>query len=171
MLSTMTAGQEKSVVGEIDWVKVVFELPRADSEWPPVGTESMWAMRREGDRAELNNIPFFVRGYASGDVVRVEADGEGVLWVREAVEYSDNCTIRIIPVGGDGSSEARQAVLDAFTPLGVEGEGLARFNLVALHVPAGVDIRAVKQLVIQGAEAGRWHYEEGCVTDAWRAAG
>ncbi|MFE3755717.1 DUF4265 domain-containing protein [Nocardia tengchongensis] len=87
--------------------------------------------------------------------------GEVLLWVKEAVECSDNCVIRIVPIDGGGESAARQVVLDAFAPLGVEGEGLARFNLVALHVPASADIQAVKQ----------WHYEEGCVTDEWRAAG
>ncbi|WP_040835388.1 DUF4265 domain-containing protein [Nocardia brevicatena] len=158
------------MTGDVDRVKVVFELPRDVDGWPPVGTERMWAIRRDGDHVELNNIPFFVRGFASGDVVRVVADDEGVLWVKEASECSDNCTIRIIPVGGGGEVEARQAVLDAFSPLGVEGEGLARFNLVALHVPASADMRAVKQLMIQGAEDGRWHYEEGCVTEMWRAA-
>ncbi|MEV6139131.1 DUF4265 domain-containing protein [Nocardia sp. NPDC051990] len=157
--------------GEVDSVKVVFELPQDGDGWPPARTESMWAIRRNGDCVELNNIPFFVRGFASGDVVRVAADEEGVLWVKEAVECSDNCVIRIVPIDGGGEVAARQAVLDAFAPLGVEGEGLARFNLVALHVPASADMQAVKQLVIEGAEDGRWHYEEGCVTDEWRAAG
>ncbi|MCP9620805.1 DUF4265 domain-containing protein [Nocardia otitidiscaviarum] len=151
-------------------VKVVFRLPQDEGGWPPAGAESMWANRRNGDCVELNNIPFFVRGFASGDVVRVAADDDGVLWVEEVVEYSDNCTIRIIPIGGGGEVAARQAVLDAFAPLGVEGEGLAQFNLVALHVPASADLHAVKRLVVVGEEEGRWHYEEGSVTDEWRAA-
>ncbi|WP_246023549.1 DUF4265 domain-containing protein [Nocardia yunnanensis] len=151
-------------------VKVVFRLPQDEDGWPPAGTESMWANRRDGDCVELNNIPFFARGFSSGDVVRVAADDEGVLWVEEAVKWSGNCTIRIVPIGGGGEVAARQAVLDAFAPLGVEGEGLARFNLVALHVPAGADLHAVKRLVILGEEDGRWHYEEGCITDEWRAA-
>jgi hypothetical protein len=57
----------------------------------------------------------------------------------------------------------RQAVLDAFAPLSVDGEGIEQFGLVALNVPPMADIPAVKHLLIQGANEGRWHYEEGCV--------
>ncbi|RMI28031.1 DUF4265 domain-containing protein [Nocardia stercoris] len=130
----------------------------------------MWAITRDEDLVELDNIPFFVQGFSAGDVVRVVPDDDGLLWVREAVEYSENCTIRIVPYGDGDSAQKRQAVLDAFAPLRVEGEGLKRFNLVALHVPADADIRAVKQLVIQGAQSGRWDYEEGCISEEWRAA-
>jgi hypothetical protein len=62
-------------------------------------------------------------------------------------------------------------VLDAFAPLGVGGEGIGQFGLVALNVPGTADIAAVKRLVVQGADEGRWHYEEGCVTRQWREAG
>jgi hypothetical protein len=64
----------------------------------------------------------------------------------------------------------RQTVLDAFAPFGVKGEGIEQFGLVALNVPVAADIPAVKRFVIQGADEGRWHYEEGCVTSEWRAA-
>jgi hypothetical protein len=75
----------------------------------------------------------------------------------------------VIPAENGHQEECRQAVLDAFAPLGVEGEGIGNFGLVALNVPASADIAEVKQLLIRGADDGRWHYEEGCVTPAWRA--
>lgn len=151
-------------------IRVVFDLsPKGD--WPPARTERLWAVRTGEDRARLDNIPFFVRGYALGDVVTFAEDEEGVLWAKEAVEYSDNCTVRIIPAEDGHRDEVRQAVLDAFAPLGVEGEGLGAFGLVALNVPPEADVPAVKGLVTGGAAEGRWHYEEGCVTPRWRAAG
>jgi hypothetical protein len=60
-------------------------------------------------------------------------------------------------------------VLDAFAPFGVEREGMEQFGLVALNVPSAADISAVKRLLIQGAEEGQWHNEEGCVNPEWRA--
>ena len=42
--------------------------------------------------------------------------------------------------------------------------------MVALNVPAHIDIAAVKRLVFEGYRDGRWHYEEGCATDGWRRA-
>lgn len=150
-------------------MRLVFELPRSSDRWPPAVTERLWAVRVSGDSAWLDNIPFFVRGFALGDVVRFEADENGVLWAKNAVQCSDNCTIRIIPAE-DGRQEARrQEVLDAFAPLGVDGEGSGQFGMVALNVPASADLDRVKRLVLQGADDGRWHYEEGCVTPAWRA--
>lgn len=151
----------------VDRIRVVFDLSPEDG-WPPAPTERLWAVRVGEDRARLENIPFFTRGYALGDVITFAEDEEGVLWAKEAVEYSDNCTIRIIP-GEDGHrDEVRQAVLDAFAPFGVEGEGIGAFGLVALNVPP--DAQAVKRFVVDGAAEDRWHYEEGCVTPRWRAA-
>jgi hypothetical protein len=149
-------------------LKVVFKLEVDDEGWPPAGSERMWASRVSDDTARLENVPFFARGYASGDVVRFDVDSDGVRWVREAVEFSGSCTIRIIPAQDGHLIEQRQAVLDAFAPLGVDGEGIGRFGMVALNVPSGADIAQVKRLVVEGAGLGRWHYEEGCVTEAWR---
>ncbi|WP_308169675.1 DUF4265 domain-containing protein [Acrocarpospora catenulata] len=150
-------------------MRVVFDLEPEDG-WPPAGTERLWAVKVGDDRVRLDNTPFFVRGFALGDVVVVAPDEDGVLWVKQAVEYSGNCTIRIIPAEGGRRVEELQAVLDAFAPFGVVGEGIEQFGLVALNVPSAVDIPAVKRFVIQGEEEGRWHYEEGCVTPEWRAA-
>ena len=151
----------------VDRVRVVFDLAPVDG-WPPARTERLWAVRVDDVHATLDNTPFFARGFASGDVVLIAADDEGVFWVKDVVEYSGNCTIRIIPAEGGRRVEVRQAVLDAFAPLGVGGEGIGQFGLVALNVPGTADIAAVKRLVIQGADEGRWHYEEGCVTPQWR---
>ncbi|MEV4383664.1 DUF4265 domain-containing protein [Streptosporangium sp. NPDC049644] len=152
---------------ELDWVRVVFDLEPVNG-WPPARTERLWAVKVGDDRARLGNTPFFARGFALDDVVVVAPDEDGVLWVKQAVEYSDNCTIRIIPAEGGRRVDVRQTVLDAFAPFGVEGEGIEQFGVVALNVPAAADISAVKRFVIQGAEEGRWHYEEGCVTPRWR---
>ncbi|HEY1177314.1 MAG TPA: DUF4265 domain-containing protein, partial [Phytomonospora sp.] len=82
---------------------------------------------------------------------------------------SGHCTIRLIVLEDDGSAAARQAVLDAFHPLGTTGEGLGRFSMVALDVPPGTDLPAIRRLLDGGADDGRWLWEEGCVTAAWQA--
>lgn len=152
-------------------VRVIFELSQDEDGWPPVGVETLWARQCGVDRVEIDNIPFFVRGLSAGDVVRVVADDTGRLHGTEVIVSSDNCTIRVSPSGEGESQEKRQKVLDTFAPTGVDGEGLNRFNLVALNVPASVDLSAVKQILVQGERDGRWYYEEGCVTPEWRALG
>ncbi|MFB9676834.1 hypothetical protein [Streptosporangium vulgare] len=61
-----------------------------------------------------------------------------------------------------------QAVLDLFAPLGIEGEGLERFGLVALNLPPEADLAGAKQLLAKG-QVGWWEYEEGCITEDWIA--
>lgn len=63
-----------------------------------------------------------------------------------------------------------QRVLDEFAPLGISGEGLAQYGIVALDVPAGADKSAAQRLLRQGKTDNWWDYEEGCITDEWVAA-
>ncbi|MBW0275686.1 hypothetical protein ATM97_30240 [Nocardia sp. MH4] len=165
MLSRMTVNEDD----DTDYVRVVFRLPDDPSGWHAFRTERMWAVRLDEKRVRLDNIPFHAAGVALGDVIAVEADDEGVLWAGDVLEPSGNCTIRVIPVEGCLRAEVRQAVLDAFEPLGVEGEGSAT-GLVALNVPADSDLEETKATLAQGHADGLWCYDIGAATDRWRTA-
>ncbi|MFE9679740.1 DUF4265 domain-containing protein [Streptomyces sp. NPDC006259] len=55
-----------------------------------------------------------------------------------------NCTIRLIMFRNSGSgAAARQSVISAFRELGVDGEGIERFGMVALDVPSTGDLDKV----------------------------
>jgi hypothetical protein len=123
------------------------------------------------DVARVDSTPFFVHGLACGDLVRVHRAEDGVLLAGERLKWSGHCTIRVIPFRDGPLGGARQRVLDAFAPLGVTGEGVEQYGIVALDVPPDVDITGVKRLLREGQRDGRWDYEEGCVGDAWLAAG
>jgi hypothetical protein len=154
-----------------DQVRVCFALERSADGWPPVTAERMWATTTSLENAVVvDNIPFFVRGVACYDVVKVTQDAEGILWGGETIKRSGNCTIRVIPFRDGPLHGDRQAVLDAFAPFGVEGEGVEQYGLVALNVPADADLVAVKRLLREGEQDKRWAYEEGCVGDAWAEA-
>jgi hypothetical protein len=151
-------------------VKVHFDLPRDGGDWPPVEVESLWAETVTGDVVRLTNVPWFVHGIASGDLVRVQADADGVLWAIEYVEWSGNCTIRVVPFQSGPLRGSRQRVLDAFEPFGVTGEGIQQYGLVALEVPPCADLAGVQRVLRAGVRDGWWDYEEGCVGDDWTAA-
>ncbi|HEX6356920.1 DUF4265 domain-containing protein [Actinophytocola sp.] len=154
-----------------DQVRVCFALEQDAEGWPPVAVERMWATTTQRDNVVvLDNIPFFVRGVACFDVVAVNQDEAGVFWAEKTIRWSGNCTIRVIPFRSGPLHGDRQAVLDAFAPLGVEGEGVEQYGMVALNVPADADLVAVKRLLREGEEDKRWAYEEGCVGDAWEEA-
>lgn len=128
----------------------------------------MWASVVSADLYRLDNAPWFATGVAEGDTVRAEtrADGQWPIFV-EVVEWSGNCTIRVIP-SKDGELEGDQGrVLDLFTPLGVTGEGAGTYPIVALTVPPHLDLERIKALLREGEQRGWWDYEEGSVGGRW----
>lgn len=154
-----------------DFVRVRFELEPDEDGWPPVGSEGLWGVPLGDGLVRLDNSPWFALNIAADDVVRTRADADGVLWAVEKVRWSGNCTIRVVPFRAGPLGGSLQAVLDAFSPLGVDGEGVEQYGMVALNVPPTVDLAAAQRLLRRGVAEGWWDYEEGCVGDAWLAAG
>ncbi len=154
---------------ETAFVKVRFKLEKDDEGWPPVESEGLWAEPLGEGRYRVDNTPWFVRNLAADDVVIVLAGNDDVLWATGRAEWSGRLTIRIVPSRDGPLHGDRQAVLDSFEVLGVTGEGIEHYNMVALDVPADADLAAVKQLLRAGEADGRWDYEEGCVSEAWIA--
>ncbi|MFB8171470.1 DUF4265 domain-containing protein [Kitasatospora purpeofusca] len=106
---------------------------------------------------------------ASGDVIHVDIDGDGLRWAGETVRASENCTIRVIVPKDGGSAAARQTVLETFHRLGTTGEDISQFRMVALDIPPEAGLQRIRKLLEHGEAKGWWHWEEGCVTAAWRA--
>jgi hypothetical protein len=150
-------------------VHVVFPL-EVDDGWPPVSAERVWAARVRNDTYRVENAPWFALGVAAGDIVyAVAPDDDSWPVFVEKREWSGNCTIRLI-LAQDGELEGDpQAVLDRFTPFGIDGEVAAKYRLVALTVPPSAPVRQVKDVLRRGEAEGWWAYEEGCVGDNWRA--
>ncbi|MEV8390463.1 MULTISPECIES: DUF4265 domain-containing protein [unclassified Streptomyces] len=153
-----------------DHMKVHFRLDTDEDGWPPVSVESLWAVGLGDGIVRLDNTPWFVRGVASNDIIRVEIDDEGVYWADETVQASENCTVRLVIMKDGGSAATRQTVLETFYRLGTTGEGNEQFRMVALDVPPDADLPRIRKLLDHGEAQEWWHWEEGCVTAAWRAA-
>ena len=119
------------------------------------------------DLCRVDNTPWFIRNLAADDVVVARAGDDGVLWAIERRAWSGRLTIRIIPLTNGPLQGDRQAVLDAFAPLGTTGEGIERYGMVALDIAADAELLPIKALLRAGKADGRWEYEEGCVSEAW----
>ncbi|WP_127505763.1 serine hydrolase [Actinoplanes solisilvae] len=150
-------------------VKVFFHL-RAEDGWPPVGTESLWARPVSADVVELDNTPFFARGVSCGDHVRVVPEDDGTLTAVDVVEWSQRCTVRVVPFRAGPLRGDRQRVPDEFATVGVSGEGIEQYSIVALDIPPTANLAAVKRLLRDGVERGWWDYEESNVGEAWADA-
>ena len=148
----------------------MFELTVEDG-WPPVASERLWAFDLGDDRYQIDNVPWFVRDLAVGDVVRAQVRSPDSNPVFDVVlERSDHVTIRLIcfrngPLGGDLAR-----ALEPFTALGVYGEGVAQYGMVALDIEPTAPLAAIAAALRRGVEAGSWEYEDGRITPAWIAA-
>ncbi|MEU7854428.1 DUF4265 domain-containing protein [Nonomuraea sp. NPDC049141] len=151
-------------------IKVWFQFdPRED--WLSYDTEGLWAMRLSPDTARVANVPFLQDGVAEGDVVRFITDDDGLHWACGRVAASGNCTVRVLPVPDGPLGRSAQAVHERLAPFGLGGESFsAELLLVAFTVPADADLGQIKALLTRGQVDGWWHFEESCITDAWRSA-
>jgi hypothetical protein len=145
--------------------RVVFELTVEDG-WPPVVSERLWAFPLGGDRFRIDNVPWFVRDLAVGDVVRARApDERSNPLFEDLLERSDHVTVRLIccfrsgPLAGDLAR-----ALQPFTALGVYGEGVTQYGMVALDIEPTARLHEIVATLRQGVENGSWEYEEGRVT-------
>ena len=98
--------------------------------------ETLWAERLERNRFRLLNVPFFVYGYAEGDVVLcTERDG----WpeVVELIQDGGRGALRIIFV--DSTSVAAQHILDELVSVGCAYERAGQ-TMVAVSVPPTLSV-------------------------------
>ncbi|NUW44123.1 DUF4265 domain-containing protein [Nonomuraea rhodomycinica] len=165
-----SAAPTERVPASPDLIKVWFRfVPREG--WLPYDTEGLWATRLSEDTARVENAPFLQDGLAEGEVVRFITDADGLHWSTERVQASGNCTIRVLPVPTGPLGRSPHAVHEHLAPYGVSGEVFSQeFPLIAYTVPADADLKEIKMLLRRGRQDGWWHFEEACVTDAWRDA-
>jgi hypothetical protein len=136
--------------------KISFELEQDENGYPPDRWENLWAYETEQGLYSVDNIPFYVKGISSGDVISAETDGEQLIF-KKLVHPSPNSVVRLYISNTDDVQAAR----DSFRRLGCESELSYIPNLVAVEIPGNVSFEPVGSLLAEGTESGRWEYQEG----------
>jgi hypothetical protein len=121
-------------------------------------TEAMWVIRRDAGY-EIDNIPFYVKELALGDVVAARQDESGLLWFSELVRPSGHSTIQL----WFSREEEVESVREALNQMGCASEVSDLPRLVAVDVPPDVPYEKVKAFLEQGEHAGRFEYQEACL--------
>jgi hypothetical protein len=146
-------------------VKVIIPLEQDEDGYPPVGSERLWALEVGEGRYQLDNIPFFARELACGDIVAavpMEGADEGILRYERLLEPSGHSTFRVLV-----HDEAQvPEVCDLLEGLGCGTERSHLPRLVAIDIPPTVSLDAVRQALEPGRAQERWDYEESCLADA-----
>ena len=150
---------------------VVFPLEVDANGWPPVASERLWAFDLGRGRYRIDNVPWFVRDLAVGDIVIATApDPEAHLVFQRLESRSDHLTIRLICFRRGPLEGRLEPVVEAFTPLGVWAEGAEQYGMVALDVPPTAPLKALHERLLAGEVNGSWAWEEGRITSAWTQA-
>jgi hypothetical protein len=138
-------------------IKIALRLEQDDG-WPPVGWELLWAIPRVGDTAEIDNIPFFAKGLAAGDLVAFSRDADQLTFAGVLVP-GGHSTIRVIMY----ELEQKEATREALQQLGCETEGSHLPSLFAIDVPPDVSYARVIELLDERAAAEVLEYEEAAI--------
>ncbi len=137
-------------------VKVFVKLEPAD--WHNYKTESVWAEPLGADLYRLRNVPFFAMGVSNDDVVRASLS-EGVLFFQGVAHQGGHSTYRFFMMDGI-SDEQWIPYWQPLQDLGCTYErGTSR--LLAVDIPAQVDIYKAYELMEDGEKARVWSFEEG----------
>jgi hypothetical protein len=136
------------------YVKLLLDI---DPEGAVQELESVWAVP-VANGYRIDNIPFYARSVASGDVVTAVPDAGGMLRYTGLAESSGHNTIRLW-----FADEADvQRVRDELRAMGCSSE-LDLSRLVAVDVPAEVSYTTVRSYLEEHEAAGVFEYEEGCI--------
>ncbi len=139
-------------------IKIAFRLEQDEDGWPPVAWELMWALPRVGDTAELDNIPFFSKGVASGDLVAFSRDADQLTFAGVLVP-GGHSTVRVIMY----ELGQKEATRDALKRLGCETEGSHLPSLFAIDVPPDTNYQNVVDFLTERSSADVLEYEEGAI--------
>lgn len=142
--------------------KVRFPLPADDDGWRPAVEESLWAQRTDrSDEMIVDNTPFFIRGIAWRDRIRVNELPGGALEYAELVAESGHSTVRVLVI----EESELTGIGERVTELGCTAERVGAYpQLLAVDVPPLVDYRELKAWLDEREGGGVLGYEEGCIS-------
>ena len=84
----------------VNYVKVKFEL-EIESDFPPVGSETLNAIKLDDGNFKIDNTPFFAECVAYGDVVSAKNIGSELYLFDKLVSLSSSQSISIIILNDD----------------------------------------------------------------------
>ncbi len=143
---------------EKKYEKILFRLERGSDGYPPDDWESLWAFETQKGIYCIDNIPFFIRGISSGDIISVIIKNNE-LFFKQVEKFSDHSVIRVIVFKETETENLRKKLND----VGCESEKSHLEGLIAVDVPPQVSYQKVISFLQKGEDAGKWEYEEASI--------
>ncbi|MBP2337379.1 hypothetical protein JOF41_003557 [Saccharothrix coeruleofusca] len=157
--SISSGGASASEVKPERLYKVAFDLPDETADWARASSERLWAGKTSVQmEVQVRNTPFYVKGVAFGDIVRVRADHERrELVFEEFVSEGGHSTVRVV-IRDDN---VRSIVDDILRSFECSWEVDATGYLWAIDVPPEVDYVPMRAALLRIVNEGRIGMEEG----------
>jgi hypothetical protein len=156
-----------------DLVKFATVLDRPAFEDDPlaVTNEWMWARSLGGNHYEVENIPFFARGFSRSDLITCVAKSDvldGSLVFESVLKRGGHSTYRIqLREQKEYSPNDKYMLmrhLDLLIKLGCEFE-LGDFGLIAVDVGPAMKLGAVAEVLKSGYDDGIWNWQKGHIDE------
>jgi len=136
-------------------IKVHFRHAAFDDE----SYEGIWVSNDNGNLI-IDNIPFYVKGFAVGDIISVE-EHDGLIYAKSLIKQSGHSVIQIL------FSDAAEVSLvrEKLEQMGCSSELSNLPNLVAIDIPKDIVYKDVIAFLETGETQDRWEYQEACISD------
>ncbi|WP_160049271.1 DUF4265 domain-containing protein [Nocardiopsis sp. JB363] len=144
--------------------KVAFDLPEETAHWACASAERLWVGKTSVKmEVQVRNIPFYVKGVAFEDIVRVRVDHDRrELVFKEFVSESGHSAVRII-IKSDGVEREVETMLRAFD---CSWEIDAIGSLWAIDVPPNVDYAPLRIALLSMVSEEKIGIEESALARA-----
>ncbi|MEU2082738.1 DUF4265 domain-containing protein [Streptomyces albus] len=165
--SSAPSGGESAPTGKPERLyKVAFDLPDETADWAPASSERLWTGKTSVQmEVQVRNTPFYVKGIAFGDIVRVRADhGRRELVFEEFVSESGHSTVRVIIKDDDARAVMDSLLRSCVCSWEIDTTGC----LWAIDVPPHVDYSAMRAALLRVADEGGIGIEESALARAHR---
>ena len=141
-----------------DMVKVVVKLEKDEEDYPPVDYESLWALPVGEGLFQIDDVPFFARGIAYGDIASATVEQQELRF-REVVRPSGHSTLRLIIY----DEKDTPSVKELLNNMGCSIEQSHIPGLISVDVPPSVSLVELRKNLDEGEAQERWGYEEACL--------
>lgn len=139
-----------------DLVKIFFHLKQDEDGYPEVSAESVWAKpTKTADEYIVDNIPFFICEATLGDTLKALKE-DGVLWFDSLRQRSGNSLIRVVFF----EKSLKEKINDKLNTMGCSTEYSKDHSLLAVNIPAEVDLSDVQAYLHSEADLGKIDFEE-----------
>lgn len=119
--------------------------------------EGIWAKKGK-DFYKVDNIPFYIKNIAIGDIVSVEKDKDE-LFFNEIVKTSGHSTIQIVFF----EYKEKNRVLTELENFGCHWEESDNRNLVSIDIAPNINYKAIIQYLEKEVSITNLDYREACI--------